>query len=818
MSEELTYPIKIIYAEDSPVDIDLTKQVFEKLKDKFSFTFVMTGKELLNKVKEESFDIILLDNHLPDIEGVNLIPKLMDLKITYPIVIITGLGDEDLVLKALKFGASDYISKSGDYIQKLPEYLERVYVVHKKLKQTKFHIRIEELQVLYVEHDEHDIELLERYLKRETPHIKLTAVRNSFDALRLIEERDFDLILIDLRMPEIDGLELVRRIRHKKSDLPTIIITGKGDEQSAIEALKLGVYDYVSKDLNYIEKLPRIIETSYLKFKYDKSLLNHERKYLELNVTLEQQFQEKTISLVKEIEKRKESEKKYYDLYRTLETFLQTIGDLVVVKDKDLRLVYINKACEKFLGLSLKQIQESKINRAFQLFIDNNIAFDKEIKSTLREIKGLLELEDNQGNIHYFEVIKTPLLDSSNNFDGIIGIYRDLTDRVILENKIRRSEERYRSFVENSSELLVCFELEEPIEINLPVQEQISLIYKNAKLAECNIAFAESHGFNSPDEISSYPLGYFLPIISEVNRELFKNFIENNYVIKNFESKELKKDGSIVYFLISLNGIVVNGKLLRIWKVKKDITEIKKLNLELEERVNERTKELQMLNQELESFNSAVSHDLKAPLRAIVGFGELLVRESGETLNKEMLDYLNEIVKNGKKLQGMLDDLLRLSKVSLLGLKKETFALGNLIVEILDELKSIYEIEKVKFKINELPELLADRNLVKIAFSNLISNAIKFSLKQESPEVEIGTIPDEKNFVIYIKDNGAGFNSKYKEKLFIPFQRLHSEAEFPGTGIGLAIVKRIIDRHNGKIWAKSELNKGAIFYVSFPKN
>lgn len=767
--EEINYPIKILYAEDNPTDIDLTRQVFDKLKDKFSFTFVMTGKELINQVKENSYDIILLDNHLPDVEGVDLIPKLINLKVTSPIVIITGLGDEELVLKALRFGASDYISKTGDYIQKLPDYLERVYVVNKKLKQTKFHVRIEELQVLYIEHDEHDIELLERFIRRETPYIKITSVKSSIDALRLIEEKDFDLILIDLRMPDIDGLELVRRIKHKKYDLPIIIVTGKGDEQSAIEALKLGVYDYVSKDINYIEKLPRIIETSYLKFKYDKSLLNHERKYLDLNITLEQQFQEKTISLVKEIEHRKESEKKYFDLYRTFETFLQTIGDLIVVKDKDLRLVYLNKACEKFLGLSLEQINNHRKNRSLELFLNNNIAYDKEIKTNLKEIKGLLELEDHQGNKHYFEVIKTPILDDKNNFNGVIGIYRDMTDRVVLENKIRMSEERYRTFVENSTELIVCFELENPLDITLPVEQQISLIYENAKLSECNIAFAQSHGFISVEEILSFPLGYFLPIISEKNRELIKDFINNNYSIKNFESEELRKDGSIVYFLISLNGIVVDGKLVRIWQVKKDITEIKKLNLELEDRVRERTRELQLLNQELESFNYSVSHDLKAPLRAVVGFGELILKEYSQTLSNEALDYLNEIVKNGKKLQSMLEDMLRLSKVSLLGLEKETFSLNELITEIINEFKSRGEAGKTKFIIQELPPLNADKSLIRIAFSNLIGNAIKFSANQEQPEVEIGIEPNENNLIIFIKDNGVGFNHKYEDKLFLPF-------------------------------------------------
>ncbi|MCX8056954.1 MAG: response regulator [Ignavibacteria bacterium] len=817
MEAHLKYPIKIIYAEDNPLDIDLTKQIFANLKHKFDLNFVLTGKELLEEIKQRNYDLILLDNHLPDVEGVDLIPKIKSLNIDTPIVILTGLGDEDLVLKAIKFGASDYIAKSGDYLEKLPDYLERVYILNSKTKTARYHVRIEHLEILYIEHDLNDINLLDRYLKKETPYIKLTYVTNSIDALNLINERDFDLILIDLRMPDIDGIELVRRIKHKKVDVPIIIVTGKGDEKSAIEAMKLGVYDYVIKDIDYIERLPRIIEISYLRYKYDKSLLNHERKFFELQITLEQQYQEKTISLIKEIERRKESEEKYFELYKTFENFLNTLTDLVIVKDKDLKVRFVNTAFENFFELKSEQIYNNQFNKNFREFERENAQLDFEVRNLQSKIVKLIKIQDKTGEEKYFEVIKSPIFNESNEFNGIVSIYRELTTRIKLENQLRYSEERYKTFIENSSELIASFELKEPVNINQPTEKIINEIYRIAKLSECNDAFVQGHGFSSIQELNGYPIGYFIPLVSEQNRQLMKEFISNNFKIKNHESKELTKDGSIIYFAMSMNGIIENEKLVRIWIVKRDITELKKFTLELEDRVKERTRELELLNKELESFNSAVSHDLKAPLRAIVGFGEMILRDYGNQVNDEVKDLLNDIITNGKKLQVMLEDLLRLSKISLVGLKLQMFSMNDLIEEIIDEFRSRNELGHVKVIIEELPEIYADKGLIKISFTNLISNAIKFSLKKENPLIEITNISDEKNLIIVVKDNGAGFDMKYLSKLFQPFQRLHTEFEFPGAGIGLAIVKRIIDKHNGTIWAESIINEGSKFYVSIPK-
>lgn len=817
MEEKLNYPIKVIYAEDNPLDVDLTTQVFKDLKDKFEFEFVMTGKELIEKIKEESFDIILLDNHLPDIEGVDLIQKITNLNIKTPIVIITGLGDEELVLKAIRFGAVDYISKTGNYLEKLPDYLERIYELSKSVKQFRYHVRVEQIKVLYIEHNLQDIELLERYIFKEHPNIIIKSITSTPEAFKLLNEENFDLILIDLRMPDMDGIEFTRRLKESGKEIPIIIITGKGDEKSAIEALKLGVYDYVNKDIDYIEKLPRIIETSYLRYKYERSLLNHEKKYLDLTITLEQQYQERTISLIQEIERRKGSELKFRELYLLFENFLNTLSDMVVVKDKEFKVFFVNKQWERFFGLNLDKLEEGLKNKSFLSFKSQNSKYDLIVKETGKPYKDLIKVSDLSGNERIFEVIVSPIFNIENEFDGVISLYRDITEHIELQNALKKSEERYRSFVSNSSEIIVCFEFEKPLDINLSLEEQINAIYKFARLSECNSAFLEVHKFNSLEEAINLNFGYFYPFVSEQNRIMLKNFIINNYSVKHFETQKIMQDGSVSYFSENLTGIVEDNKLIRIWGVKRDITELKRLNFELEERVKERTAQLLLANTELESFNYSVSHDLKAPLRAIVGFSDIILMDYKDNLSEEVVDYIQDIRKNGLLLQDIIDELLRLSKITLQELKKTEFQLSEVISEIIAEQKSNWRNLKTKIIIKEMPKIFADRGLLKIALTNLISNAVKFSSKVENPEVEIGFQENEKEYIIYVKDNGIGFNKSYYNKLFQPFQRLHDQVEYPGTGIGLAIVKRVASKHNGKVWAESELNRGATFYISIPK-
>tara|TARA_R110001592_G_scaffold175308_1_gene414319 strand:- start:267 stop:1757 length:1491 start_codon:yes stop_codon:yes gene_type:complete len=237
----------------------------------------------------------------------------------------------------------------------------------------------------------------------------------------------------------------------------------------------------------------------------------------------------------------------------------------------------------------------------------------------------------------------------------------------------------------------------------------------------------------------------------------------------------------------------------------------------LEQEVSIRTKELALANKELEAFSYSVSHDLKAPLRTITGFSSALEEDYGDQLDETALHYLSRVRAGCSKMSQLISNLIQLSRVTRLELNKQAVDLSTLANKILSEFKSDHQNRDVQIYIQKELHTIGDPVLIEILLDNLISNAWKYSQKVPLAIIEIGSHVRSGNTIFYIKDNGAGFNMKYANQLFKPFNRLHSAEEFDGTGIGLATVSRIIERHLGKIWASSEQNKGSTFYFTlFP--
>jgi PAS domain S-box-containing protein len=243
---------------------------------------------------------------------------------------------------------------------------------------------------------------------------------------------------------------------------------------------------------------------------------------------------------------------------------------------------------------------------------------------------------------------------------------------------------------------------------------------------------------------------------------------------------------------------------------------VKQLNQELQLRVDERTKELVEANRELESFSYTVSHDLRAPLRHITGFAQLLEKRAGDTLDATSRGYVKTMADAARQGGRMVDDLLEFSRMGRAELRKSRVALDQLIAEVQRELALETEGRTVEWRVGALPEVQADRSLLRLVLKNLLANALKYTRPRAVAVIEIGSREEAEGAHVWVKDNGVGFDMQYVDKLFGVFQRLHTAEQFEGTGIGLANVRRIIARHGGRTWAESQLGEGATFHFTLP--
>lgn len=295
--------------------------------------------------------------------------------------------------------------------------------------------------------------------------------------------------------------------------------------------------------------------------------------------------------------------------------------------------------------------------------------------------------------------------------------------------------------------------------------------------------------------------------------------IERESIMKGFEG------GAVDYLLKPLDPELTNAKvdvLLQLQIQKKLLVEknqsleradaqIRNLNNEL----NKNVAQLEIINKELESFSYSISHDLRSPLRSVIGYSQMLEEEYAEKLGEQGAKWVKVIATKASRMNQLIDDLLEFSRAGKKELRLVSIDMYSLALSVANDLKESLP-QNATLNIHPLEPARADEVLVRQVLVNLISNAIKYSSKNESPAIEVSSIVDEDRVIYSVKDNGAGFDMQYADKLFGVFQRLHKETEFPGTGIGLSIVQRIVSRHGGKVWAEAALDKGATFHFSIP--
>ncbi len=298
--------------------------------------------------------------------------------------------------------------------------------------------------------------------------------------------------------------------------------------------------------------------------------------------------------------------------------------------------------------------------------------------------------------------------------------------------------------------------------------------------------------------------------------------IKREESVDHFETMCQTKDGRLISVSVTVSPIKdATGTVIGVSKVARDITrhkqaedEIRRLNADLEGRVLERTAQLEAANSELEAFSYSVSHDLRAPLRAIGGFSRIVIEDHSASIDADGLRYLNLVEESARQMGRLIDDLLAFSRTSRQPLNVQPVNSRDVVNAALADLKAVEEAPRLNIQIGDLPDCEADPSLLRQVWLNLLSNALKYTKNRDPALVTIGSRRDGEADVFFVQDNGAGFDMKYADKLFGVFQRLHLAEEYEGTGVGLALVQRIVQRHGGRVWTEAEVNRGATFYFT----
>jgi PAS domain S-box-containing protein len=383
------------------------------------------------------------------------------------------------------------------------------------------------------------------------------------------------------------------------------------------------------------------------------------------------------------------------------------------------------------------------------------------------------------------------------------GTIRELQ---VSESLLRHSEKLYRGVVESQTEFITRFRPDGVINF-------------------ANDAYCRYFGLDCEDIIGKK----FIPEIPHVDREMVDQYFRNLTIdspTSTIEHRIIMPDGGTRWQQWNDTAIFdEEGKIIEYQSVGRDITarisaeeEIRQLAERLEERVKERTMQLEAANRELESFSYSVSHDLRSPLRAIDGFSSILLEEYKARLPSGAVHYLEKIGENARQMSRLIEDLLDFSRTSRQSLTKVEVDTTQLVLSAYQSLRPEYDKRAIDLNIGYLPECLADPVLLRLVFTNLLSNALKFTRDKEFAEIQVGSTYGPSGVVYFVRDNGIGFDMKYANKLFSVFQRLHDEESIEGTGVGLAIVQRIIHRHGGDIWVHSEKGIGTTFFFTLEGN
>lgn len=495
-----------------------------------------------------------------------------------------------------------------------------------------------------------------------------------------------------------------------------------------------------------------------------------------------------------------------------LNGIIESAMDAIITVDEGLRIVLFNPAAEQMFQCpaahALCHPLDQFIPERFRSAHTQHVRGFGETRATRRQMGNLGSISGLRASGQEFPIeasISRVRVGGRTLFTAIV---RDITERRAAEEALRSRSARFRSLIENSADGITVLNAEGKIVYASPPAEQM-LGYRPGEMVGDRVL-----DLLHPDDRERYLAVRQTTL--EGSRPAPARFRMRHRngawrIVESIRSNQLENQ--------DVRGVVVNSRdvteLVEAEDERKRAEEeIRLLNSELERRVVQRTAELETAVKELESFSYSVAHDLRAPLRTLDGFSDAVLEDYGPQLPEQAREYLQTIRRGAQRMGALIDDLLAFSRLSRQPLARQAVNMEALVRGVLEELVPQCKGRKIAIVNGNLPSAHGDPSLLRQVWTNLLSNAIKYSRNTEPARIEIGALAEAQRNVYFVRDNGAGFDMKYADKLFGVFQRLHRADQFEGTGIGLAIVQRVIHRHGGRVWAEAKPNEGATFYFT----